>query len=106
MRGLINPISSNGSSVIDNLAAEFIDQVGIAKQARLHLNSFVLLGMFAYFTSIALLGIAPFNTRLWPAMPPSGDRALSGCILRETEEVLQRPSIVFQRKQWLHCWSN
>ncbi len=40
--------------------------INIAKQVRLHLNGFVLLGMFAYFLCIALLGIAPFNTRLWP----------------------------------------
>lgn len=40
--------------------------IRIAKQVRWHLNGFVLLGMFAYFFCIALLGAAPFNTRLWP----------------------------------------
>ena len=40
--------------------------IRIAKQVRLQLNGFVLLGLLAYFTCIALLGIAPFNTQLWP----------------------------------------
>jgi hypothetical protein len=40
--------------------------IRIANQARLHLNGFALLGMLAYFTCVALLGAAPFNTELWP----------------------------------------
>src|SRR4051812_49299251 len=40
--------------------------IRIAKQVRAHLNGFVLLGMSAYFICVALLGAAPFNTRLWP----------------------------------------
>jgi hypothetical protein len=40
--------------------------IRIAKQVRLQLNGFVLLGLLAYFTCVALLGAAPFNTQLWP----------------------------------------
>jgi hypothetical protein len=40
--------------------------IRIANKVRFHLNGFALLGMLAYFTCVALLGAAPFNTELWP----------------------------------------
>lgn len=40
--------------------------IRIARQVKLQLNGFVLLGILAYFTCAALLGTAPFNTQLWP----------------------------------------
>jgi hypothetical protein len=39
--------------------------IRIAKQTKLQLNGFILLALLAYFTCVALLGVAPFNTRLW-----------------------------------------
>jgi hypothetical protein len=40
--------------------------VYIAKQVKVHLNSFTLLALFAYFGCVLLLGIAPFTMQLWP----------------------------------------
>ena len=40
--------------------------IGIAKQARLPLNSLLVLAIAMYFACAALLGTAPFNTELWP----------------------------------------
>jgi hypothetical protein len=40
--------------------------IRLAKEVRVQLNSLTLLGMLAYFACVALLGAAPFNTRLWP----------------------------------------
>ncbi len=40
--------------------------IRLAKVARIQLNGLILLGILAYFVCAALLGAAPFNTRLWP----------------------------------------
>jgi len=40
--------------------------IGIAKRSTLPLNGFILVALGAYFTCVALLGLAPFNTQLWP----------------------------------------
>jgi hypothetical protein len=40
--------------------------IRIARQVKLQLNGFVLLGILTYFTCAALLTTAPFNTQLWP----------------------------------------
>lgn len=37
-----------------------------AKRVRLHLNGFAILALAAYFACVVLLGLAPFNTQLWP----------------------------------------
>ncbi len=39
--------------------------IQLAKQVKLPLNSFVVVGLFAYFLCALLLSMIPFNTRLW-----------------------------------------
>lgn len=40
--------------------------IRIARQVSLPVNGFMLLALLAYFGCVTLLGIAPFNTQLWP----------------------------------------
>ena len=40
--------------------------IWLAQRVRLHLNGFTLLALFTYFACSVLLGLAPFNTQLWP----------------------------------------
>jgi hypothetical protein len=40
--------------------------IWVAKRVRLHLNGFALLTLCTYFACAVLLGLAPFNTQLWP----------------------------------------
>lgn len=40
--------------------------IWVAKRVHLHLNGFALLALFTYFACAVLLGLAPFNTQLWP----------------------------------------
>ncbi|HEX2908010.1 MAG TPA: hypothetical protein VHO69_14165 [Phototrophicaceae bacterium] len=40
--------------------------IRLARLARLPLNGFVLLALLSYFGCVILLGLAPFNTQLWP----------------------------------------
>lgn len=40
--------------------------IRLARWQALPLNAFVLLSLAAYFACVALLGAAPFDTRLWP----------------------------------------
>ena len=39
--------------------------IRIARQVKVELNGFILLGILAYFTCGALLTAAPFNSQLW-----------------------------------------
>lgn len=41
--------------------------VHIASRVHLHLNDFLWLALAAYFACAVLLGLAPFDTQLWPA---------------------------------------
>jgi len=40
--------------------------IHIAQKVGLHLNGFILVAIFAYFVCAVLLGMAPFDTQLWP----------------------------------------